>query len=85
MNYLEIKNAYILKENYAPQVTLSEDQWQNYVENGVNTLYGDAIIPGDTSNEGAVYKGHVHQNYEMADYPYPYYSRPIVDIPEWNA
>lgn len=55
------------------------------MSDGVNTLYGDAIIPGDTSNEGAVYKGHVHQNYEMADYPYPYYSRPIADIPEWNA
>lgn len=53
-------------EKYA--VTLSLPEWQQYVAEGNNTLYGDAIIPGGTMNlgwagNGAVYRGHVYQGY----------------------
>tara|TARA_B110000908_G_C9848117_1_gene268671 strand:- start:105 stop:359 length:255 start_codon:yes stop_codon:yes gene_type:complete len=51
-------------EFYVPPVTLSLPQWRNYVSNGYNTLYGDAIIPGGTVNSGwmsgnSVYSGTV--------------------------
>jgi len=49
-------------ENYAPPVTLTLPEWRRYLAQGDNTLYGDAIIPGGTEDEGAVYSGHVRQN-----------------------
>ena len=49
-------------EYYVPAVTIPYDEWANYVGNGDNTLYGDAIVPGGTIDDGAVYSGHVRQN-----------------------
>jgi hypothetical protein len=72
------------KENYASKVTLSSDQWQDYVGKGYNTLY-NAIIPGNTMYGGAVYSGHVRQNFETANEYYPYNATPLVGIPQWNA
>jgi hypothetical protein len=54
-------------ESYVPPVTLSLPAWRRYVANGYNTLYGDAIIPGGTEDNGAVYSGHVRQNPWTAD------------------
>lgn len=55
-------------EYYVPAVTIPYDQWANYVASGDNTLYGDAIIPGGTVDDGAVYAGHVRQNPWTAGY-----------------
>lgn len=65
MYYLSYKK---LKEKYEPRVTIPLNQWQQYVSDGYNTLYGGAIIPGGTENTGfsqggAVYKGHVSQDW----------------------
>ena len=46
----------------SPAVTLPLPAWQQYVSQGNNRLYGDAIIPGGTEEDGAVYTGHVRQN-----------------------
>lgn len=56
-------------EQYAPPVTLPYPDWVNYVSSGDNTLYGDAIVPGGTTDDGAVYTGHVRQNPWTAGYP----------------
>jgi hypothetical protein len=50
------------QENFSPPVTLSLPEWQDYVATGQNTFPGDAIVPGGTSENGAVYQGHVRQN-----------------------
>lgn len=55
-----------IKEDYVPPVTLSLQDWRDYVISGKNTLYGDAIIPGGTDqipwgSNSAVYSGHVRQ------------------------
>jgi len=49
-------------EFYEAPVTLSLPAWRRYVGNGYNTLYGGAIVPGGTEENGAVYSGHVRQN-----------------------
>lgn len=49
-------------EYYAPPVTIPLNEWSDYVASGDNTLYGDAIVPGGTMDDGAVYSGHVRQN-----------------------
>jgi hypothetical protein len=64
---LNCKNSYI--EEYAPPVTMSLRKWRNYVADGKNTLYGDAIIPSGTIQSGfgrggSVYAGHVRQGYQ---------------------
>lgn len=59
--YPSIISAYF-SECYSPPVTLSLPEWRRYVSEGDNTLYGDAIIPGGTEEDGAVYSGHVRQN-----------------------
>jgi hypothetical protein len=51
-----------LRESFSPPVTLSLPEWQNYVATGQNTFPGDAIVPGGTTEDGAVYQGHVRQN-----------------------
>ena len=51
-----------LTENYVPPVTIPLDEWSDYVEKGYNTLYNDAVVPGGTIDDGAVYSGHVRQN-----------------------
>lgn len=53
------------------RVTLNLPEWQKWVADGKNTLYGDAIISGGTVNtgwggNGAVYRGHVRQGIGMA-------------------
>lgn len=63
--YNNVKEGYT--EDYSPPITLSLPQWRKYVANGYNTLYGDAIIPGGTEDNGAVYSGHVRQNPFTAD------------------
>jgi len=57
-------------EEYVPPVSLSYPEWVNYVSSGQNTLYGDAIVPGGTTEDGAVYIGHIRQNPWTASYPY---------------
>jgi hypothetical protein len=66
-NYISVKK---LDENeyYTPPITLSLPRWSQYVANGYNTLYDDAIIPGGTMDNGAVYTGHVRQNPFTANY-----------------
>jgi hypothetical protein len=59
------------QEDYSPPVTLSLPEWQNYVASGQNTFLGDAIIPGGTTEDGAVYQGHVRQNPYTAFLPHP--------------
>jgi len=59
------------KENYSPPVTLSLPEWQDYVASGQNTFPGDAIVPGGTMDDGAVYQGHVRQNPYTAFLPHP--------------
>lgn len=49
-------------ETYEPPVTISYPDWIRYITQGKNTLYGGAIIPGGTMDDGAVYQGHVRQN-----------------------
>lgn len=49
-------------EPYSPVITMPYEDWIRYVTNGKNTLYGDAIIPSGTVDNGAVYMGHVRQN-----------------------
>lgn len=66
--YGPLKKAYIL-EDYSPPITLSLPEWRHYVSEGENTLYGDAIIPGGTEENGAVYSGHVRQNPFTANVP----------------
>uniref|UniRef100_A0A6C0K1W0 Uncharacterized protein n=1 Tax=viral metagenome TaxID=1070528 RepID=A0A6C0K1W0_9ZZZZ len=61
------------KEEYSPPVTLTLPQWRQYVAQGQNTFPGDAIVPGGTTADGAVYVGHVRQN--------PY-TAPLPDISE---
>jgi hypothetical protein len=56
--YMSLQKSY---EEYTPPVTMSYSDWIHYVENGENTLYGDALRPSSTMN-GAVYTGHVRQN-----------------------
>lgn len=59
-----------VKEKYSGPVTLSLPQWQNYVSNGKNVLYGSGgVIPGGTirtpgGSSGAVYAGRVRQGYQ---------------------
>lgn len=68
-NYRPLDDSYELFE--AP-VTVPLSQWSDYVSSGANTLYGGAIVPGGTMDDGAVYSGHVRQNPFTAGYPYPY-------------
>jgi hypothetical protein len=75
MSYSKLKDTWIgmvryknFTENYTPRITIPYPQWQRYISEGNNTLYGDAIIPGGTmqtgfGQSGAVYKGHVRQGY----------------------
>lgn len=49
-------------ETYEAPVTIPLNQWVDYVASGQNTLYGGAIVPGGTMDDGAVYVGHVRQN-----------------------
>lgn len=72
-NYVRLADAWQknppMYESYEPKVTLSLQDWNDYVTSGKNTLYGGAIIPGGTEyvpggvGAGAVYLGHVHQGY----------------------
>ena len=57
------------KEEYSPPVTLTLPQWRRYVAQGQNTFPGDAIVPGGTTADGAVYTGHVRQNPFTAPLP----------------
>ena len=56
-------------ENYVPPVTMSLNNWQQYVASGNNVLLGSGgVIPGGTMQTsfgggGAVYKGYVRQGY----------------------
>ena len=56
-------------EEYAPRVTLSLPQWQQYVASGNNVLLGSGgVIPGGTTlipfdGNGSVYSGHVRQGW----------------------
>lgn len=61
------KKKYIKIEEYSPPITLSLPRYRRYLAEGDNTLYGDAIIPGGTIDNGAVYSGHVRQNPMTAD------------------
>ena len=54
-------SRYFIEPFEAP-VTLPYDEWVRYVAEGKNTLYGGAIVPGGTEDNGAVYSGHVRQN-----------------------
>jgi len=65
--YHSLRAAYAALEPYVPAVTLPLSEWASYP----NTLYGDAVVPGGTSMDGAVYTGHVSQNAETAMLPYP--------------
>ena len=49
-------------EFFEAPVTIPYDEWIRYVASGKNTLYGGAIVPGSTMDDGAVYTGHVRQN-----------------------
>lgn len=58
--YQTLEKTYV--EPYEAPVTIPYDEWAQYVANGENTLYGGAIVPGGTTEDGAVYTGHVRQN-----------------------
>ena len=60
-----------LKETYEAPITMNYDDWVHYVEEGDNTLYGGAVIPGGTSMDGAVINGSPRQNFETASFPHP--------------
>jgi hypothetical protein len=55
------------KEPYSGPVTLTLNEWQEYVASGKNILYGSGgVIPGGTmsipfGSGGSVYLGHVRQ------------------------
>jgi hypothetical protein len=70
MEYLSLLAAYPSDEPYVPPVTLALPDWASYVASGQNTLYGDAVVPGDTTMGGAVYTGHMRQNPFTAMIPY---------------
>jgi hypothetical protein len=70
MNYAILKNTWTCKnqeitEGYEPKVTMSLPEWKDYIADGKNVLYGSAIIPNSSVNNGfengAVYKGTVGQ------------------------
>jgi hypothetical protein len=72
MNYAILKNTWICKptepeitEGYEPKVTMSLSEWGDYIGDGKNVLYGSAVIPNGSVNNGvengAVYKGTVGQ------------------------
>lgn len=75
MEYKKLKDTWLgvnskekIYEKYSGPVTMSLNDWNNYVASGENTLYGSGgVIPGDTVEgqftSGAVYKGTVHQGY----------------------
>lgn len=64
------------KEDYEPRVTLSLPEWQQWVAEGKNTLYGGAIKPSGPLDSniagrgwvgGAVVPGHVRQGYSVPE------------------
>jgi len=67
MSYAFLKNTWInkeeIKEGYEPKITMSFPEWRDYIGDGKNVLYGSAIIPSGSVNNGfengAVYKGQV--------------------------
>ena len=67
-NYAVLKNTWLKPvpieiESYEPRVTMSLPEWKDYISDGKNVLYGSAIIPNGSVNNGiengAVYNGHV--------------------------
>lgn len=79
-NYKKLKNTYLgtklynlngincnenkITEEYSGPVTLSLPEWNLYVSEGKNVLYGSGgVIPGGTFNTpfggGSVYKGNI--------------------------
>jgi hypothetical protein len=69
--YQSLQQSYpvqIIMEPFEAPVTLPYDEWVRYVAQGQNTLYGGAIVPGGTEENGAVYSGHVRQNPFTAPY-----------------
>jgi len=76
MTYKKLKDTWASSqtiESYSGPVTLSLPEWNRYVSNGLNVLYGSGgVIPGGTiqtpgGNSGAVYRGHVRQGWGMYD------------------
>lgn len=59
--YHNLKKSYTIEPYQAP-VTMSYPEWIRFVSKGENTLYGDAVVPSGTIDNGAVYVGHVRQN-----------------------
>lgn len=72
------------KEDYSPPVTISLPQWRQYVADGQNTFPGDAIVPGGTTADGAVYVGHVRQNPYTAFLPSPNEEDETLLKPYWE-
>ena len=61
--YQSLKKSYVhVEEPFEAPVTIPYNEWVQYVASGQNTLYGGAIVPGGTMDDGAVYTGHVRQN-----------------------
>ena len=52
-------------ETYVDPITLDYPQWVDYVASGKNLLYNEAIRPNGSWG-GAVYPGHVRQNFMTA-------------------
>jgi hypothetical protein len=65
MNYAVLKNTWAcnreIRESYEPKVTMSLNEWKDYIGDGKNVLYGSAVIPNGSTDDGAVYKGQVAQ------------------------
>lgn len=73
-SYKKLHETWVEKESYQAPITMPYPEWADYVAEGKNTLYGDAIVPSGTTDDGAVVVGHVRQNpfTAGAGYPYPY-------------
>lgn len=54
-----------IKETYVEPITIDYPEWVDYIASGKNLLYSEAIRPG-SSWGGAVFPGHVRQNFMTA-------------------
>ncbi len=60
----------VIEEQYVPRITMSLPEWQYYVANGWNTLYGSGgVIPSGTVQipfgGGGVLRGNAGRTYGM--------------------